>query len=275
MDGSTHETKSAPRGETAAGGADAPRQSPAARTQDLVVVGTGIRTVGQMTTEALAWIEAADTVFYVVGDPVAQTMIGQLAPGRAQSLSGLYAPGKDRMQTYTEMVARILAEVRVFAYPSHESIRQARAAGYRAVMLPGVSAEDCLFADLGVDPATQGCQSYEATDFLLNGRIIDPSSSVVLWQIGVLANWDYKGAAYDLSAMPILVARLSEIYGPEHTVWIYEAATALDCPPRIQPVPIHGLPQVGATPASTLYIPPLHPPRPDPRWAAMLGGFRG
>ena len=278
------------KGTDEAAGGQGSRDRPAtARTQDLVIVGTGIRTVGQMTTEALAWIEAADRVLYVVGDPVAQTMLGRLAEGRAQSLSDLYAPGKDRMATYTEMVARIMGEVRdgklvvgafyghpgVFAYPSHESIRQARAAGYRAVMLPGVSAEDCLFADMGIDPATQGCQSFEATDFLLNGRIIDPSASVVLWQIGVLANWDYKGAAYDLSAMPVLVARLSEIYPPDHVTWLYEAATALDCAPRIQPVPIHALPWAGATPASTLYIPPARHPQPDPRFAAMLGGFRG
>ena len=262
---------------------------PARRSLDLVIVGTGIRTVGQMTVEAMAWIEAADVVYHVVGDPVAQSLIRKLNPEGATSLSGLYAHGKDRMQTYTEMVAQILAAVRagklvvgafyghpgVFAYPSHESVRRARAAGYRAVMLPGVSAEDCLFADLGVDPATQGCQSYEATDFLLNGRVIDPSSSVVLWQIGVLANWDYKGAAYDLSAMPVMVARLCEIYPPDHVVYLYEASTVIGAGPIVRPVPIHALPQAGATPATTLYIPPARPPTPDPRFLAMLGGFRG
>jgi hypothetical protein len=36
-------------------------------------------------------------------------------------------------------------------------------------MLPAISAEDCLFADLGVDPADHGCPSYEATDFLVHG----------------------------------------------------------------------------------------------------------
>jgi hypothetical protein len=36
--------------------------------------------------------------------------------------------------------------------------------GFDAVMLPGISAEDCLFADLGIDPGMIGCQSFEATD---------------------------------------------------------------------------------------------------------------
>ncbi|MEM9370603.1 MAG: SAM-dependent methyltransferase [Pseudomonadota bacterium] len=269
--------------DTPAGSARKTRRE--ARSQDLVIVGTGIRTVGQMTQETICWIEQADRVFHVVGDPVAESMCAELNPEASITLRGFYEHGKDRMTTYQEMVATILAAVRggelvvgafyghpgVFAYPSHESVRQARAEGYRAVMLPGISAEDCLFADLNVDPATHGCQSYEATDFLLNGRVIDPTSSVILWQIGVLANWDYKGAAYDLSAMPVMVARLSEIYPPTHVVYIYEASTILGCPPVIRPVQIQQLPVAGATPASTLYIPPAYAPRPDPRYMAMLG----
>lgn len=258
----------------------------AKRLQDLVIVGTGIRTVGQMTTESICWIEQADRVFHVVGDPIAQEMIESLNPEAAMSLRGLYGTGKERMQTYNEMVAAILADVRegklvvgafyghpgVFAYPSHESVRQARAEGYRAIMLPGISAEDCLFADLNIDPATHGCQSYEATDFMMNGRIVDPTSSVILWQIGVLANWDYKGAQYDLSAMPLMVHRLCEIYPPEHVVYIYEASTNLGCDPVIRPVRIVDLPQAGATPASTLYIPPAFAPRQDARYAMALQG---
>src|SRR5438132_13458000 len=46
-------------------------------------------------------------------------------------------------------------------------------------------------ASRDVDPAVGGCQSYEATDFLLNGPIIDPSSQLILWQIGTLGDWTY------------------------------------------------------------------------------------
>ena len=41
-------------------------------------------------------------------------------------------------------------------------------------MLPGISAEDCLFADLGFDPAVRGCQTFEATDFLLRQPRFEP-----------------------------------------------------------------------------------------------------
>ena len=67
----------------------------------------------------------------------------------------------------------------VFARPSHLAIERTRALGHRAEMLPAVSAEDCLFADLGVDPG-DGCQSFEATNFVVRppGGSFDPPRSV-------------------------------------------------------------------------------------------------
>ena len=41
----------------------------------LVVIGTGIRTVGQLTIEAIAWMEIADSLLYVVADPVAEAVM--------------------------------------------------------------------------------------------------------------------------------------------------------------------------------------------------------
>src|SRR3546814_4889838 len=96
------------------------------------------------------------------------------------------------------MVAAMLAEVRagrrvcgafyghpgVFARVPHKAIAQARAEGFEAHMEAGVSAEDCLYADLGIDPGEVGCQHYEASQFMFYRRRIDPSAYLVLWQIG-------------------------------------------------------------------------------------------
>ena len=43
-----------------------------------------------------------------------------------------------------------------------------------------MSAEDCLFADLGLDPAVVGCAQYEATDLLIYGRRPDPSAALIV-----------------------------------------------------------------------------------------------
>lgn len=257
-----------------------PSSSPeeTAKKGSLVVIGTGIRTVGHLTMEAVAWIKMADKVLYVVGDPVAEAALKEMNPNGAESLSTLYEEGKERITTYNEMVERILTCVRegmttclacyghpgVFVYPSHESIRRARSEGYEAKMLPGISAEDCLFADLGVDPGISGCQSFEATDFLINNRIIDPRCSVVLWQIGVLGDSTFKKYFYNLSAFSLLVERLLQIYPANHQAFLYQAAVFPNCDPIIRPVPLYQLSPVGLSAGYTLYIPPAYATVSDP-----------
>jgi hypothetical protein len=240
------------------------------RRGSLMVVGTGIRTVGQLTLEAIAWIKESDVVLYLVADPVAEDVIRNLNPSGAMSLRGYYGEGVHRSQSYESMIQHILSCVRagqrtcvalyghpgVFAFPSHESIRRARQEGYGAWMLPAVSAEDCLFADLGVDPAVNGCQSYEATDFLIHVRAVDTSSQLILWQVGVVGDWTYQSNGYDLGAFPLLVARLSEFYGPTHEVFVYEAATLPTLAPSITRIAIGSLTSEYVNAGSTMYVPP-------------------
>jgi precorrin-6B methylase 1 len=255
---------------------------------ELVVVGTGLRTVGHLTTEAIAWIKVADKVLYVVGDPVAEDMILKLNPG-AESLQVLYSPARKRIDTYNEMVERLLTYVRagqktcgvfyghpgVFVYPSHQAIVRARKEGYSAVMLPGISAEDCLFADLGIDPATTGCCSYEATDYLFHMRPTDPASALVLWQIGILGNEGYNPLGrYETPLMPLLIHKLGRHFDLHHMVAVYEAAVHFNCSPRITWVPIHQLTRAELSAASTLFVPPAIPSRPDTEvftYATALG----
>ena len=157
----------------------------------LRVVGTGIRAIGQTSPEAVACIERARAVFYVLGDPVARRWIERLNPS-AVWLSHFYSPGKDRLDTYHDIAEFVLAQVRagvdvcmvttghpgVFSYAAQRMICLAREAGFSARMLPGISAEDCLFADLGVDPGL-GLQSHEATHFLLTRP---PFDALSIWR---------------------------------------------------------------------------------------------
>jgi uncharacterized protein YabN with tetrapyrrole methylase and pyrophosphatase domain len=250
----------------------------------LVIVGTGIRSVGQLTIESIAWIQRADKVLYLVSEPVAESLIQRLNPA-AESLQKYYVHGKPRLQTYLDFVDRIMESVRagnqtcaafyghpgVFVLPSHVAVRQARSEGYQARMLPGISAEDCLFADLGVDPATSGCQAYEATDFVMHRRRIDPSSAVILWQVGVLGEWAFKQNGCSGSALPLLVEKLSEFYRPDHGAYVYEAAVFPGCEPVIRSVQLFELPATPLSSASTLYIPPAEASVPDVNMYQRLG----
>ena len=83
-------------------------EQPGAPRGSLIVVGTGIRILGQLTMESIAWIKRADQLLYLVDDRLAAEMLEQMNPKGAESLSRFYADGKPRRVTYQEIVERVL-----------------------------------------------------------------------------------------------------------------------------------------------------------------------
>lgn len=235
----------------------------------LTVVGTGIRAVTQLTLEAVAEMAAAEVLLHVIGEPVQEDVVKALNPA-ARTLTGHYHDGLERGATYEAMVQEILASVTagrrtvaafyghpgVFTYPSHEAVRRARALGYPARMLPAVSAEGCMWADLGLDPG-DGCQCYESTDFLFRQQRIDPASFLVLWQVGSIGNYTYESNGYELRALPALVAKLGRTYPAHHVVTVYEASFAPGGWARVLRVPLARLDASMVSPATTLLVPPI------------------
>ena len=253
----------------------------ASRPGSLVVVGTGISLVGQATLEAVAHMERADRLFYVANNPAVEDWIRRLNSS-ATALHGFYAQGKRRQQTYREMAERIVSAVRegfsvcaafyghpgVFVRPSHDAIRRARREGFPARMLPGMSAEECLFADLALNPGESGCQSYEATDFLGHGRRFDASTPLILWQVGVLGESSVReGMSGRPERLALLTRVLRRHYGARHPVVLYEAAQFPTCNPRVERIRLERLPRAAVMPMTTLYIPPK-PSRPMSRTIA-------
>jgi uncharacterized protein YabN with tetrapyrrole methylase and pyrophosphatase domain len=253
------------------------------RSGSLTVVGTGIDVGGHLTPQARVAFAEADEAFYLVADPIAVTLLEELNP-RARSLEGRYEKGKSRLEAYEGMVEEILTPVRtgktvcaafyghpgIFVYPGHKAVAHARAEGFRAWMLPGISSLDCLFADLGIDPAESGCQVQHASDFLARRVHPDPSILLVLLQISVIGE---PGAvdAPDWSGLPLLVEYLQEFYTPEHVVIAYEASPFPVLEPTVTHVPLVELPNADLTAGMTLVVPPeTAPPAPDPTIRARL-----
>lgn len=250
----------------------------------LIVVGTGIEAVAHVTLAAEGAIRNSDIVLYLVADPLTEDWIRELNPA-AENLHGLYADGKDRILTYGLMIERILREVRagrlvcaafyghpgVFVHPSHEAIRVAREEGHSARMLPGISAEDCLFADLGLDPSVRGCQSFEATDFLIRRRQIDVNIPMVLWQVGVVGKLDYQARGYGPGNFRILIEALVRLYGPMHEVTLYEASLFSGLPPLIKKRTLESLVADPPSAIATMYIPGKADPELDLEMVNQLG----
>lgn len=249
----------------------------------LTIVGTGIQLGVHLTPEARAALERADEVLYLAADPVTVVWLQRLNP-RSRALDPLYEPGKPRHETYAEMVEEILAAVRkgrrvcaafyghpgVFVTPSHEAIRRAWLEGFEARMLPAISAEDCLFADLGIDPGRTGCQSYEATDFLIHRRTVDTSACLILWQVGFLGDVTYSPEP-DTSRLPVLVEYLRHSYPPEHEAILYEAAPYPILDPVIRRFPLSTLPEADVQPMATLVLLPCSARQRDAAMVERLG----
>ena len=233
----------------------------------LTIVGTGIQ-AGQLTVAARNAIQEADKLLYAVTDPGLEGYLHSLNPA-AESLVRFYGDEKDRLLTYTEMADKIMDEAQrglnvcaafyghpgVFVLPAHEAIRRAHEAGIPAKMLPGISAEDCLFADLGIDPAYPGCQSFEATDFLVYRRQFDVTASLILWQVGVIGVQKFE-LKYEPRNLDVLGEYLSGFYGPGHRAVLYEASPYADLKCRAELTRLDALSDARVSRITTLYVPP-------------------
>ncbi|WP_454831262.1 SAM-dependent methyltransferase [Pseudoxanthomonas wuyuanensis] len=240
----------------------------------LSCVGLGMVLGAQLGPRARSHIEQADVVFAAVSDPLVELWV-QGMNRDVRSLQPFYAEGKPRSETYRQMVEAMMVEVRagrrvcgtfyghpgVFALVPHRAIAQARAEGFDAVMEPAVSAEDCLYADLGIDPGTYGCQHYEASQFMFYQRRIDSSAYLILWQVGVAG--DRTLARFSTGAVhrQVLLDLLMPDYPLTHEVIAYEAATLPISQPRMERMPLSALPDALLRMETTLVIPPARPMR--------------
>lgn len=242
------------------------------RTGSLTAIGSGIKSAAHLTLEAKAHVEAADVVLLCSADAVTDAYLHTLNDN-IEDLHVYYGIDVPRRQTYNAMAGRAVEMVRrgknvvmvfyghpgVFVDPTFEAIRQVRDMGLPAVMLPGISAEDCMIADLEVDPAAQGMQTYEATYYLSRKIQIDVRVPLVLWQVALIGDPSYPEGGFDSRNLGLLTSHLQELYGDDHVVVIYEAAQHPLAQARIWPIPLSELGPEHVTGISTMFVPPKEP----------------
>ena len=223
-------------------------------------------------------------VLFLVADAVSEAWIRKHNRS-ARSLASLYGPDKDRRATYEEISQEIVREVETgrsvcaafyghpgaFALPSRVAVKLVRERGYEARMLPAVSSADCLYADLLVDPADAGCQSFEATDFLLRHKRWDPSSHLLLWQVGLVGQVDGGRKSTSQVGLEILVKRLANEYPQDHEICLYEAANLPVADAQIQHLRLRDLPGRDISVFATLSVPPAAEREVDLALAEVLG----
>lgn len=238
----------------------------------LVIVGLGITLGKHLSERALSEIKTADKVFALV-DGLALAWLQNVRPD-LESLHTHYAEGKYRPQTYVDMRDQVMAAAEtgqnicavfyghpaIFADVPHMLMQAAKKAGIEARLDPGISADACLYADLGLDPGKRGCQSMEATQFLLFKRSIDPSALLILWQVGLTGDLSLKRFDTEPKWLALLAEKLMQWYPGDHEVILYEANIYPigDC--RAERVKLQDLEHAVTSQITTLVVPALTKP---------------
>lgn len=245
-------------------------------TKKIAIVGSGIKTLSHLTTEAKAYITGADKVLHLVNEPMMQEWLEQNAKA-SRNLDEAYFSFDKRLDTYQALAKTIIDEFNhhdficfvlyghptIFATIGLEALALAeqKQMTIEHVIIPGISAQDCLFADLKVDPGDSGCYSIDVNDLLLFDKTIEPHSHLILWQIGMIGNCGKP--SYDVSRgnLLFLKERLLEYYPLNQKIYLYEASLYPAIAPKIECSILEKLEQLPFTPISSLYIKPL--PQPD------------
>jgi Tetrapyrrole (Corrin/Porphyrin) Methylases len=185
----------------------------------------------------MGYIQRADVVFYHATNGPAATHVRKLNPN-AVDLYEYYGEGKKRRATYVEMAELMLREVRrgltvvgvfhghpgYFVSPARRALAIASIEGYETAMLPGVSAPDCMFSDLRVDPGVFGCQILMASRVFQPDAVIAITGHVVFLQVGAVGDPGFSFSGYKNATLPAFFEKLIGLYGEEQDSVYYMAS---------------------------------------------------
>jgi precorrin-3B methylase len=198
---------------------------------DIYIVGLGIVNIDQITREAEACIKKSKQVFYIEKGIGIDEFLTQLCPN-VTNLSTEYVINGDRLKTYHTMAAKVLEAAlnnppvtfalyghpTIFAYPPFLVYEAAKELDLKVKVMPGISAMDCIFSELMIDPATNGIQMFEATDLLIRQRPLQTDVPVLLWQIGAVETALYSRSVSKPKRFERIKNYLLKFYPGEHLV---------------------------------------------------------
>lgn len=239
-------------------------------------IGLGITLGSQLTQLNAELLRSADVVFFHANTQYLAHWLAQFNPALVD-LQPFYRPGQSRAESYQAMVDAVLDAVRagnnvvwacyghpgIASWPPHEALRQAKAQGLTARMEAGISADACLYADLGIDPIADGCQQYEASQWLFYQRQIDVSALLILWQVCIAGDFSLTALESDGTRLQLLTAELLRYYPADHQVILYEAADLPIWQPRIEHIALADLPKATLNQITTLVLPPATQRQPN------------
>lgn len=207
---------------------------------DVYVVGTGMVGYRQLTRETEAAFRKSDRVYLVHYQRLVQEHIENAYDTEVITLTDEYETGLNRVHTYERMADRVLdgatttdgpvsfalyGHPMVFVSPAKWVVTRGPDRGLSVKVLPGISSMDCLYADIGLDPAEHGIQMFEATDLLLREYDLNPTVPMMIWQIGSVGSILHSAAPSTPERFTPLREYLQRFYPADHTAYLLQTAT--------------------------------------------------
>jgi len=199
---------------------------------DIYILGLGILNVEHMTRETERVLRRCREVLYVDTGVATQAFLEGVCPRVTALYETSYEENGPRLNAYHRMAARVVNAAMdhapvAFAMHGHPIVGvyapflirdMARLLNLEVQVLPGISAMDCLFAELMVDPCVAGMQMYEATDLLLRRRTLHADVPALIWQIGSVETRLHTTRISKPERFERLRAYLLQFYPPQHPV---------------------------------------------------------
>jgi uncharacterized protein YabN with tetrapyrrole methylase and pyrophosphatase domain len=233
------------------------------------LVGTGIKTISHITEEAKGYISSCDLVLYLINEPVLESYIKRLAKA-SEPLNTIYFNSDSRENSYKEIARYAQSKMEnveslclviyghpcIFATPGLLALEKL-SEQVKTVVCPGISAMDCLYADLRFDPSQGGVQLVDATELIIYEKYLDIFSHTVIYQIGMVGNLGLPTNKKNEKALIFLKNKLLRLFNSDKKALIYEAALYPGVDPKIIEFNLSDLDKQELTTLSTLYIPPV------------------
>ena len=155
---------------------------------DIYIVGLGVLNVDQITRQAERVMRRCKEVLYVDTGIATGAYLERLCPRVTSLYETSYQESGQRLNAYFLMAARVVDAALdhppvAFAMHGHPIVGayapfliqdMGSLLSLEVEVQPGISAMDCLCAELKIDPTVAGMQMYEATDLLLRRRPLQP-----------------------------------------------------------------------------------------------------
>lgn len=239
-----------------------------AQKNTLYIAGSGIKTLAHLTQECKKLINTCDKVLYLLNEPLAKEYILSKTKN-SLDLNEIYFSEDSRKAVYNKITTRIITELKqcstlgVICYghpffcadPFLHAAKIATNDGYNVVVFPGISAIDCMFSDLLIDPTTNGLQLYEASHLINSNKTVERLSDLIVLQVGFVNVKNHPHLESSASGFVELCHYLQSIYEPGHECYVYEASLYPSIKPRVEKIRLDKLHSCNVTTLTSIYLP--------------------